>query len=115
MSRLFSNAVIYAFSTGLVGLALSELILPHVVGRRSADVLLLLRVYLLIVPTVLFTDLLRGLLEGTRRFGWAGMVRLIFFAIQGGGFAAWWIAGRLTVATGAYTMMAAQITNMNIA
>lgn len=115
VSHLFSNAVIYAFSAGFIGLALSELILPRVVGQRSPDVLLLLRVYLLIVPTVLFTDLLRGLLEGTRRFGWAGLVRLIFFAIQGGGFAALWIAGRLTVATGTYTMMAAQIVSLLLA
>jgi O-antigen/teichoic acid export membrane protein len=115
VSHLFSNALIYAFSAGLVGLALSELIIPHVVGERSADVLLLLRVYLFIVPNVLFTDLLRSLLEGSRRFGWAGLTRLIFFAMQAGGFAALWIAGRLTVATGAYTMVAAQTLSMSIA
>src|SRR5205807_4671142 len=57
-------------------------------------------------------DVMRGLLEGTRRFGWAGLARLAFFTIQAFGFAAFWMAGHLTVATGAYTMIAAQTVAM---
>ena len=115
VSRLFSNAVIYSLLAGLAGLVVSELVVTHVVGERSPEVILLLRVYLLIVPNVLFTDLMRSLLEGTRRFGWGGLIRLVFFLIQAVGFAGLWIAGRLSVATGAYTMMTAQTVAMLLA
>ncbi|HEY8204451.1 MAG TPA: oligosaccharide flippase family protein [Pyrinomonadaceae bacterium] len=108
ISQLFSNAVIYSLLAGLAGLAVSELVVTHVVGERSPEVILLLRIYLFIVPNVLFTDLMRSLLEGTRRFGWGGLIRLVFFLIQATGFAGLWIAGRLSIATGAYTMMTAQ-------
>jgi len=75
-------------------------------------VMLLLRIYQINIPAALFLDLMRGLLEGTRRFGWAGLARLAFFTIQAFGFAAFWIAGHLTVATGVYTMIAAQTVAM---
>jgi len=39
--------------------------------------MMLLRIYQVNIPAALFLDLMRGLLEGTRRFGWAGAARMI--------------------------------------
>jgi len=85
------------------------------VGQRSPQVMMLLRIYQVNIPAALFLDLMRGLLEGTRRFGWAGAARMIFFGVQAFGFAGLWAAGHLTVATAMITMIIAQTSSMLLA
>jgi len=114
-SKLFSNAVIYAVIVGLASVFIADLIIPHLVGHRSPEVMTLLRIYQLNIPAALFLDLMVGLLEGTKRFGWAGMSRTIFFVVQATGFAALWFAGHLTVATAMIVMMSAQASGMVLA
>jgi O-antigen/teichoic acid export membrane protein len=115
VSALFSNAVIYAVVVGGVSIAVAELLVPRLVGERSDWVMLLVRIYQVNIVAALFLDLMRGLLEGTRRFGWAGAARMIFFEVQTVGFAGLWFAGRLTVATAAATMIVGQATSMLLA
>ena len=107
-SRLFSNAVIYTVIAGAISIALADIVVPHLVGDRSPQVMTLLRIYQVNIPAALFLNLMRGLLEGTRRFGWAGMARLLSFVVQGAGFAGLWFVGNLTVATATYTLICAQ-------
>ena len=108
VSALFSNAVIYTVAVGVGAIALADLIVPHLVGDRSPAVMRLLRIYQVNIPAALFLHLMRGLLEGTRRFGWAGAARLASFVIQGFGFGALWLLGSLSVATAAYTLILGQ-------
>src|SRR2546427_10724326 len=115
VSRLFSNAVIYTLVAGTAGIGLAVLIIPHLVTERSASVMLLMRIYMINIPAVIFLDLMRGLVEGTRRFGWAGAARLIFFGVQALGFAGLWLEGHLTVATAAVTMILSQTSSMLLA
>ena len=115
VSKLFSNAVIYAVVVGVAGIALAELIVPRLVGERGAGVMILVRIYQVNILAALFLDLMRGLLEGTRRFGWAGAARAIFFGVQTVGFAGLWFAGRFTVATAAFTLITAQTAAMLLA
>jgi len=77
VSRLFSNAVIFTMVVGATGIVLGDLIVPHLVGTRPPEVMLLVRIYLINIPAVVFLNMMRGLLEGTRRFGWAGAARFI--------------------------------------
>jgi len=114
-SPLFANAVVYTTIVGAASIALAYLVVPHLVAQRSAPVMMLLRIYLINIPAVIFLNLMRGLLEGTRRFGWAGMARLIFFGIQAFGFGGLWLIGRLTVDTAAYTMIVSQTASMLLA
>jgi len=107
-SRLFSNAVIYTVIVGAISIALADVIVPHLVGERSAQVKTLLRIYQVNIPAALFLKLMRGLLEGTRRFGWAGMARLLSFIVQGFGFAILWSSGSLTVSSATYILICAQ-------
>src|SRR5450759_4677866 len=72
ISALFSNAVIFTLVMGLIILGVAELLIPHLIGQRSAEVERLARIYLLVIPMIMMTDLLRGLLEGARRFTWVG-------------------------------------------
>src|SRR5260370_27165997 len=108
VSYLFSNALLYTIAVGVLSVAAADLIVPHLVGQRSPPVIMLLRLYQVNIPAALFLDLMRGLLEGTRRFGWAGAARMIFFGVQATGFAALWSVGHLTVTTAMITMIAAQ-------
>jgi O-antigen/teichoic acid export membrane protein len=106
VSALFSNAVIFTLVLGLITLGLAEWIIPHLIGERSPEVLRLTRLYLLVIPVLMLTDLGRGLLEGARRFTWVGASRLILFGVQLASYVALWISGRLTVASASYTMLA---------
>ena len=115
VSYLFSNAVVYTITVGVVSVAAADLIVPHLVGQRSPQVMMLLRIYQVNIPAALFLNLMRGLLEGTRRFGWAGAARMIFFAVQAVGFAGLWSLGHLTVATAMITMISAQAASMLLA
>jgi len=115
VSRLFSNAVLYAAIAGAVSVVLGNLIVPHLIAKRSADVMFLLSIYMLNVPAMIFLSLMRGLLEGTKRFGWAGATRLTFFGVQAFGFAGLWWVHKLTVSTAAYAMMSSQIPSIALA
>src|SRR4030095_13927502 len=105
VSALFSNAVIITLVMGLLTLGLAEWIIPHLIGERSPEVLRLTRIYLLVIPMHMLTDLLRGLLEGARRFTWVGASRLILFGVQLASYVVLWMLGQLTVASSSYTML----------
>jgi O-antigen/teichoic acid export membrane protein len=106
VSALFSNAVIFTLVVGLIALGVAELVIPHLIGERSPEVLRLTRIYLLVIPVHMLTDLTRGLLEGARRFTWVGALRLILFGVQLVTYIVLWMFGELTVASASYTMLA---------
>jgi O-antigen/teichoic acid export membrane protein len=112
VSNLFSNAIIYTVVAGGVALVLAELIVPHLVGQRSPEVMMMVRIYLVNIPAALLLELMVGLLEGARRFGWAGSARTMTFGVQGLGFLFLWFTHRLTVENAALTMIAAQTAAM---
>jgi O-antigen/teichoic acid export membrane protein len=111
VSPLFSNAVIFTLVVGLITLGLAELLIPHLIGTRSPEVLHLARIYLLTIPLLMLTDLTRGLLEGARRFTWVGALRLIFFGLQCAVYIFLWSVGRLTLASATYTLMSSVVTS----
>lgn len=108
VSILFSNAILFAAVVGPVTLVLSELIVPHLVGERSPETMRLVRIYLVNIPAALIQFLMIGLLEGARRFGWAGAARLMSFVVQAVGYSLLWFYGRLTVENAALTLILAQ-------
>src|SRR6267142_5080921 len=108
ISALFSNTILFAAVVGPITLVLSELIIPHLVGERSPETMRLVRIYLVNIPAALVQFLMIGLLEGARRFGWAGAARLMFFVVQAVGYFLLWIYGRLTVESAALTLILAQ-------
>lgn len=112
VSSLFSNAIIYTVVVGGAALALAELIVPHLVGQRSPAVMTLVHIYLVNIPAALLLDLMLGLLEGSRRFGWAGAARAIFFGVQASGFLVLWLTHQLTVESASLVMIASQTSSM---
>ena len=112
VNGLYSNAIVFTLIVGLLTLAVAQLLIPHMIGHRSAEVLRLSRVYLLTIPFLMLTDLTRSLLEGARNFTWVGILRLILFGVQLVSYIALWIAGKLTVASACYTMVAAVVASL---
>jgi O-antigen/teichoic acid export membrane protein len=112
VSMLFSNAILFSLVVGLGALALAEVIIPHLVGHRSPEVMRLVRIYLLNIPAALVQFLMIGLLEGSRRFGWAGTSRLITFVVQAASYLVLWLFNHLTVETAAFSAMAGQFAAM---
>lgn len=112
VSTLFSNAMLFAVVVGPVTLLLSQLIIPHVVGERSAETMWLVRIYLVNIPAAVIQFLMIGLLEGARRFGWAGAARLMFFVVQAVGYFTLWMYGRFTVENAALILILAQFSAM---
>ncbi len=112
VSMLFSNAILFSLVVGLAALALAEIIIPHLVGQRSPEVMRLVRIYLLNIPAALVQFLMIGLLEGSRRFGWAGTSRLLTFVVQAASYLVLWSFNHLTVETAAFSAMAGQFAAM---
>lgn len=112
ISGLYSNAIVFTLVVGLLTLVIAQLSIPYLIGNRSPEILRLARIYLLVIPPLMLTDLTRGLLEGARRFTWVGILRLILFGVQLVSYIALWIAGRLTVANASYTMGAAVVASL---
>jgi O-antigen/teichoic acid export membrane protein len=112
VSALFANGVIYTLVIGLITLAVAELTIPLLIGSRSPEVLKLARIYLLVIPVLMMTDLTRGLLEGARQFTWVGVLRLILFGIQCGTYIVLWLTGRLTLGAASYTMIVGLVASM---
>src|SRR6185437_1731356 len=112
VSMLFSNAILFSLVVGVGALALAEVVVPHLVGQRSPEVMWLVRIYLLNIPAALVQFLMIGLLEGSRRFGWAGSSRLITFAVQAALYLVLWLMHDLTVQTAAFSAMAGQFAAM---
>jgi Na+-driven multidrug efflux pump len=115
VSMLFSNAILFSLVIGLVAVVLAELIIPHLVGQRSPEVMRLVRIYLLNTPAALVQFLMMGLLEGSRRFGWAGASRLVTFVVQAALYLVLWLFNHLTVETAAFSAMAGQFAAMFLA
>jgi O-antigen/teichoic acid export membrane protein len=112
VSALFSNAVIITLVVGVFTVGLAEVVVPHLIGDRSPEVLRLVRIYLLTIPLLLLTDLTRGLLEGARRFTWVGALRLIFFGLQCAVYIFLWFTSQLTLAHAVYTMIGSVVTSL---
>ncbi|MDQ2856966.1 MAG: oligosaccharide flippase family protein [Acidobacteriota bacterium] len=114
-SAMFSNAVVLTLLIGFVGAGLAWMLIPHLIGRRSPEVVRLAQIYVVVIPMTLLIDLTRGLLEGARRFHWVAALRLVFFGVQLVSYVALWLDGRLTVATAVYTMIGATVVGLALA
>lgn len=112
VSEYFSNAIVLSLVVGALTLALAWILIPSIIGVRNPEVIRLAKIYALIIPMTLLTDLSRGLLEGARRFHWVGAVRLVFFAVQSITYVVLWFQGALTLANAMYTMIAAAATSL---
>lgn len=105
ISALFSNAVLLTLFLGLGMAVIARLLIPILIGDRSPEVMRLAQMYAVVVPMTLLTDLIRGILEGARRFHWVAALRLIFFGFQSACYVTLWLFDQLTLSNAMYTMI----------
>lgn len=115
ISALFSNAVLLTSVLGLAMCALAWFLIPSLIGDRTSTVLRLAQIYSVVVPMTLLTDLIRGLLEGSRKFQWVAAIRLIFFGFQSACYIALWSSGRLTLTSAMYVMIGSSLLSILVA
>lgn len=115
VSSLFSNAVLLTVVLGLGMLAIAWFLIPSLIGERTPTVLRLAQIYSVVVPMTLLTDLIRGLLEGSRKFQWVAALRLIFFGFQSACYVVLWFSGKLTLSSAMYVMIGSSITSLLVA
>ncbi len=111
LSMLFSNAILFAGGVGLIAYIVAQLVVPNLVGTRSDAVMWLVKAYLINIPFALLYDLMAAMLEGSRRFKWAAVSRILFFAVQSGSYLVLWFTGHLNLYNAAAAMVVAQLAN----
>ena len=114
VSALFSNAILLTLVLGVGMFGLSWFTIPILIGHRSPEVVRLAQIYAVAVPTTLLTDLIRGLLEGARRFKWVAALRLTFFGFQAVSYVGLWLTSSLTISTAMYTMIGSTVTSLAV-
>lgn len=114
VSAFFANTVLYSLSMGIVALGLAQVIVPHLVGERPPEVMQLVRIYLLIIPVTVCWDLMRGLLEGARRFDQVAVARITYFGIQVSAYVVLYLSGSLTVKTAMTTIICSVLSSATI-
>jgi O-antigen/teichoic acid export membrane protein len=106
---LCGQSLLYALAAGGLAVLAAEFVVPRWIGARSEAVMWLVRLFLFNAPLILLFELLRGILEGARRFAWLGAARLAFYGVQGAGYLGLWATNRLTVKTAVLTLALGQL------
>jgi O-antigen/teichoic acid export membrane protein len=115
VSALYSNAILMTLIVGTAALVLAWVVIPVLVGHHSSTVLYLAQIYAIVIPMTLLTDLIRGLLEGARRFHWVAALRLIFFGVQAVSYIVLYFTDRFTLDAAMYTMIGSAATSLLVA
>lgn len=113
-SEIFTVTIVFTMLVGGIAVALSEIIVPLYVGERSPEVMWLMRLFLLNIPVLMFTEMIRGMLEGARLFGWLGAARLLFILTQAAGYFFLWMFDYLTLPRAVILITTGQILSLII-
>lgn len=92
---VLSNTLVVTLVGSAAMLAAGWNLVPVLLKGQSAEVVRLTQVFLLNIPVILLTEMLRGQLEGAKLFGWLGIARLSFISFQAVAFLIFYALGRL--------------------
>lgn len=96
-SEILSNTILFSLIVGGVITFLAWQLIPYFIGTRTPEVVWYVKLFLLNIPVILLSEMLRGQLEGARCFGWLGVGRFSFIGIQAGGYVVFYLFGWLTL------------------
>lgn len=96
-SEIFTNTLIYTFVASLFIFALGWFAIPFLIGEQEPSIIRLTQLFLLNIPVILFSEMLRGQLEGSKLFGWLGIARLSFIGTQAISYIILYAFGKLTL------------------
>jgi O-antigen/teichoic acid export membrane protein len=95
--RLMSSWLLLLIPLMLVGIALTELLLPVLFAAQTDAAIELARIYLLTMPLIAVLQVLNGMLLGDEDFFFYNLTRFVYPAFTALAYAICWIAGVFTV------------------
>ncbi len=81
-SEIFTNTIIFTAIASLVIFVIGWFAVPLVISEQKLQIIRLTQLFLLNIPVILLSEMLRGQLEGAKLFGWLGAARLSFISFQ---------------------------------
>lgn len=108
-SEIFTNTLVYTFIVSIITISLAWFIVPLILHGQKVEIIRLTQIFLLNVPVVLLSEMLRGQIEGAKLFGWLGAARISFIAVQGGGYLLFYVLGWLTLINALWIIVVGQI------
>ncbi len=113
-SSILTFTIVFTIISSSITVLISEFLIPLYVGERTPQVKLLLRLFLLNIPVLMFMEMFRGILEGARCFGWIGASRMTFIFTQAGGYLIFWLFGYLTLPVAIAIITVGQLLGLGI-
>lgn len=95
--KLLSGWMIVTPPLALLGIAVTELLLPVVFAAQTSEAIDLARVYALTIPLVAFQGIFNGMLLGDEDFFSYNVIRFLVPAITAVGYALCWLTGVFSV------------------
>ena len=95
---IHANTLILGMLGSVVMFALGWTLVPFVLRGQNPEIVRLTQIFLLNIPVILMSEMLRGQLEGAKLFGWLGIARISFISFQAIAFAVLYALGTLDLA-----------------
>jgi O-antigen/teichoic acid export membrane protein len=108
-SHIFTNTVVFSAFASVIVFVIGWFAIPVILADQEKELVRATQLFLLNVPVILLTELLRGQLEGAKLFGWMGAARIAFIAIQAFGYLVFYFAGLLDLRNALFIIIVAQV------
>lgn len=108
-SEIFSNTIVFTLIVSVIAILVSWQIIPHIINEQKPEVIRLTQLFLLNIPIILLSEMLRGHLEGAKIFDWRGAARLSFIATQAVFYLVFYAYGWLTLENALLIIVGSQI------
>lgn len=108
-SEIFTNTIVFSLVASAIIFVIGWLIVPLVINEQKPHVIRLTQVFLLNIPVILLSEMLRGQLEGARLFGWLGAARISFIAFQAIVYTVYYLFHDLTLEHALWVIVVGQI------
>ena len=113
-SEIFTNTIIFSAIASVAMFAIGWFAVPYLISEQKIEIVRLTQLFLLNIPIILMSEMLRGQLEGAKLFGWLGAARLSFISFQALVYAAYYSFNELTLTHALTVIVFGQILCMAI-
>lgn len=108
-SEIFSNTIVFTLIAGVVAVLVGWQIIPLIISEQTPEVIRLTQLFLLNIPVILLSEMLRGHLEGAKIFDWLGAARISFIATQALLYLIFYAFDRLTLENALWIIIVGQL------
>lgn len=113
-SGIFSNTLLFVLVAGCFLFAIGWYLVPFILREQGPRVIFLTRLFLLNIPIILLSEMVRGQLEGSKLFGWLGAARLSFIAAQAITYLVFYVLGILNLINALLVIVGCQMLSVSM-